>query len=328
MDRAALFVLLALLCCARGQLVGISLQQQVADTHIGTLSCDTIQGFFTISMFNGFTEDRNFFALGQTSGVGQVLTATPLVVTIPARTSGELFLYGPSTSGQGTRSIVGRQTHIQIFMMDPDAQSNQLVGNEVQVCGGNFSNQCDCGFWNIPCMLDDCSPETFAFFWICLDAGIALIVSLIGLFFASDAGVRIGKMFHHFHATMTKNQKTPDQSYEAHYRAELKSGRMTYDQANEEMAMLKGRVESPEALNRIHELEDMAKRQAMMASNAAYEDEFTSGTLGNDDRATNVHSNSFIIRVDAHSVPLLPVHTAVSGGGMRMRSNASDLRNY
>lgn len=280
MDRVAVLVLLALACCCvRGQLVGISLQQQVADTHITLITCDTIQGFFTISMFNGYTEDRNFFALGQTSGVGQALTATPLVVTIPARTSADLFLYGPSTSGQGTRSVVGRQTHMQVFMMDPDAQTNVMVGNELQVCGGNFSNQCGCGFWNIPCMLDDCSPETFAFFWICLDAGIALIVWLIGAFFISNSDVWLGKLFHHFHAKMSSNVPSTDQSYEAHYEAELKSGRMSYDDANQRMLMLKSRVESPEAQQRVHELEDLHRREQMLNAGASYEDDFTPGRV-------------------------------------------------
>lgn len=297
MDRVGAFVVLlaVLCCCARGQVVTISLPQQTTDTKVGLIVCDTVQGFFTITVFNGFTEDRNFYAQGQTSGVGQGLTATPGVVSIPARTSGNLFLYGPSTGAQGQRSIVGRSSLLQVYMMgtpgDPSNPGTSLVGSNREVCGGNFSNQCDCGFANLPCMLDDCSPETFAMFWIYLCLAFVIIVTIIGWFFISNFEVVLGSLFDHFHSKMSTNVQSPDQTYEAKYRAALRNGTMDEDAMRRRMLELKSRVESPEAQQRLHQLEDMHRQQMLedgMNTGGAYnvDDEPAHGmfSLANDSR--------------------------------------------
>jgi len=252
-------------CCARADEIGFSLQQQYNQTTISDLQCDTLQGFFSITVFNGFTEDRIFYAQGQTSGVGTPLNAVPTQLTIPARTAQTLFLYGPSTGAMGTRSIVGRQSLVQVFMVDFNANSAQLIGNQMPVCGGNFSSPCNCAWYQIPCMLDGCSPENYAFFWIVVDLTIALILSILGLVFMAHINNVFGGMIKHFRSQTSHVSSIDEVHYNRYQDMSLDQLRAERDALGQEL----GQQQYTEEIHRKEEDYDRSHRN----SSAAYSDD-------------------------------------------------------
>lgn len=262
----AVALLAAACCCARGEEIGFSLQQQYTQTTISDITCNTLQGFFQISVFNGFTEDRIFYAQGQSSGVGTSLNASPAQVTIPARTVGTLFLYGPSTGAMGTRSIVGKTSLVQVFMVDFNANSAELIGNQLPVCGGNFSSPCNCQWYNIPCMLDGCSPEYYAFFWIIVDLIIVLILCILGLVFMAHINNVFGGMIKHFRAHKS-NVATIEETHYNRYQ------NMSLDQLRAERDQLGQELGQQHYTEQLHSIEENYDKLNPRMSAAGYSDD-------------------------------------------------------
>lgn len=241
-------LLLAALACAAGaQQVGFTLQTQYEDTKISNISCDTVQGFLTVTIFNGFTETREFYVSGQSNGVAAPLDPVPTSTMINGRTTGQLFLYGPSTGAQSSRGIVGVRSQVNAFMVDPLATSGvSLIGSKFFVCGGNYSSHCSCGFFHYFCQIDECSPDRFAWFWMVNDFFIILIVSVIGLFMVYNGSTARMRVNDHHAANMTRNVPTPDQLAEARFKERMHSKDMSIDDLRALRAELQQRVRGAE----------------------------------------------------------------------------------
>lgn len=242
---AAIAVALAWTLFANAQTIGLTLQQQTEDTKIANVTCNELEGFFTVTIYNGFVEDRTFYLTGQSDGVGEPLNPTPLQLTILGRTSGNLFLYGPSTGAQGSRSIVGVRSQITAWMVDYASNNPAaIVGEVTRVCGDSYASPCHCSFFNVFCWIDDCSPERSAFFWMFIDFIVAAGVSLIGALGLVNHGAFFSAIVSHF-VTNVGNVPTDEEQEEKRVLHDMHQKKMSLDDLEREAAELEADVGSP-----------------------------------------------------------------------------------
>ncbi len=279
MIRMLLALLVAAAACGvRAQQVGFTLKTQSEDTMISNISCDTVQGFLTVTIFNGFTEDREFYVKGFSDGVGEPLDPVPSSIVLAGRTSGQLFLFGPSTGAQGSRGIVGVRSQVTGYMVDPDATTGiSIIGTKFYVCGGNFSNPCDCGFFNYFCQIDDCSPDKFAWFWMVTDFLIALIVSIFGLLMIYNGSSFQMRVNSHFASHVTRNVATPDQLSEMRFNDGLRRQDMTMEDLRAQRDELRARVQGPEHQQSLRHATEEAAAAEKLGAGASYDDGLREG---------------------------------------------------
>jgi len=272
--RALLALLIAVsICGVRTQLVGFTPQTQYDDTKISNISCDTVQGYLLVTIFNGFTETREFYVSGQSDGVDAPLDPVPTSTEINGRTSGQLTLFGPSSGAQGSRSIVGVRSKVTAFMVDPLAISGvSVIGHKFYVCGNNYSSPCDCGFFNYFCQIDDCSPDQFAWFWMVNDFLIALIVSIFGLLMIWQGSTWQMRVNDHFASNITEKVPTQDNLSEQRFSDTLKRGDMTVDDLRSLRDELRARVHDASHMQGLR-MADEEAQAAEKLGNAKYDQE-------------------------------------------------------
>ena len=183
MYELATVIGLCLLCCASviGQDVGYTLAQQETDTKITNITCNQNEGYFIVEIFNGYVGPKTFFAKGVTDGVGDPLFPTPLNKEIPPRNYGTLYLYGPTNSGAGSRTIVGARSIISAWIVNyANPTPIYSIGEGTTVCGSAVG-PCNCGFWNLGCQWSGgCGFEEYYLFWFFLCLGAFIVIAILG----------------------------------------------------------------------------------------------------------------------------------------------------
>jgi hypothetical protein len=269
------------------QTIGLTLQTQVADTKIANVSCNELEGFFTVTIYNGFVEDRTFYLTGQSDGVGVPLNPQPTSKNILGRTSANLFLYGPSTGAQGTRAIVGVKSQITAWMVDYTSNNPAVIIGDIHtVCGNSYASPCKCSFFNLGCWMDDCSPERSAFFWVFIDTIVTLGVSFIGGLALLNHGVFFNALVSHF-VSRVGSVPTEEELEEQRVMHDLRSKNMTNDDLETEIAQLDAELSSPKS-------DQIRLREAMAAeghqnSDARYDEPTQEGIEMMRFRSTCIH---------------------------------------
>lgn len=314
---------------ADAQLVGISLVQQSADTKVVNITCDEVQGFFTVTFFNGFTDTRTFYLQGQTDGVGSPLNPIPTQWPVPPRTQYQLYLFGPNTGSQGTRSIVGKRSHITTLMVDPLSSLPQIIndGSQNIVCGDSFSSPCNCSACNVFCQLDDCSPETYACFWFILCLLIASLTSCFCLLPHAAKKISWGNKMDHMSARMNTTMPTKEESSENALRAKYRKGEISEDQIRANRADLERQLQSPDAQNILRREIDIAHDYGAMSSGAFNEDDelVSDGTLLQSVASSRCISPNPFLFTGIEMKNLLPMHSQ-NTTYRRMAANGQSLR--
>jgi hypothetical protein len=174
-------VLLFLVAHVTCQDVGYTLFQQQADTVISDIICDMNSGYFTMTIYNGYVEEKVFYLEGQTDGVGSPLFPLPLQTTIPPRQYGSLFLYGPTNTGAGSRTIVGARSIISAWIVNYDNPTPASMFSSISTVCGNATGPCQCGFFEIGCQWSGgCGVEDYYMFWFFLSIGVFLVFAVLG----------------------------------------------------------------------------------------------------------------------------------------------------
>lgn len=330
MARAAyaypLVLALALVTCVGAQTIGLTLQKQTADTKIVNVTCNELEGVFSVTVYNGFVDDRTFYVSGQSSGVDAQLNPQPTSKTVLGRTSATLFLYGPSTGAQGTRSIVGVKSQITAWMVDPTSNNPAaIIGDIHTVCGNSYSSPCHCEFFNLACWMDDCSPEKSAFFWMFIDFVTALGVSFIGGLAMVNHSAFFNAMVSHFVKNVS-SVPTDDELEEKKVLNDLHSKNMTNDDLEREAMELENEVNSPK--NAQIMLREAMIKEPHGGSASRYDEPEQEGTPGRAVRSMGLQLTAvYSVGTGIQMRPMgLPLYTPYSDSQYMRFRNAQSLR--
>jgi len=280
MAAGVLYICIVALCAGivtvSAQNVGYTVTQQIADTVISNITCDQNSGYFTITIFNGYsdTSDKTFFVSGQTDGVGSPLVPNPLQVTIDSRQYGTLYLYGPTNTGAGSRTIVGARSVITAWIVDYETTDAPATPFQtVNTVCGNATGPCNCGFFRLGCQLSGgCGPENYAFFWLVIVMLPATVLNYIlsHFFLTITPTLRDRDGVYSARANIDDHSLNPVDEHAATYYNKMQYGGTSEGELRAELDNIQSQLAA-----RTGERNDVAFRErqrAGLASNSSYDD--------------------------------------------------------